>query len=92
MSEVEQQVLYLGRWVSRDHFKTFVYKRGEKHLAKSYQEFSQLISSGVWHVEPVPDLEIIEACASIQHDDNKIIGITHKKTKRAKKCPNPHKA
>lgn len=42
------QVEYLGRWVDRQHFTAFVYNQTEQRLAKSYDEFSKLISSGVW--------------------------------------------
>lgn len=49
----KKQVLYLGRWVDKDHFRAFVYKIGkEKKLAKSYDEFKELISSGIWFDSP----------------------------------------
>ncbi len=51
MAEVDKQVLYLGRWVSRSHFRAFVYNNSGSKLAESYKEFSDLISSGIWFVE-----------------------------------------
>lgn len=56
-TEVKKQIMYLGRWVDREHFRAFVYKTGgEKKLAGSYDEFKTLISSGVWFdsIENVP--------------------------------------
>lgn len=53
----ESQVLYLGRWVSKDHFRTFVYSKDGKKLAKSYDEYCQLISSGIWNAEPLKMIE-----------------------------------
>lgn len=76
----EEQVLYLSRWVSKAHFKAFVYKKDAKHLAKTYQEFSDLISSGVWQAQP----QIKE----LADTNEKVVGIT----KRVRKCPNPRKA
>lgn len=75
---VEAQVLYLGRWVSKEHFKAFVYKADDKKLANSYDEFSNLISSGLWRAEPV---------ASIEPETN-IVDI---KPKRGRKCPSQAK-
>jgi hypothetical protein len=45
---VDTQVLYLGRWVNRDHFACFVYKSTGERLVKSYDEFSDAIASGTW--------------------------------------------
>lgn len=42
------QVPYLDRWVDREHFCAFVYNDTEQRLAKSYDEFTNLISSGLW--------------------------------------------
>lgn len=47
----EEQVLYLGRWVPKRHFKAFVYNKSGQILANSYREFKQLISSGVWFAD-----------------------------------------
>ena len=49
--QIDSQVLYLGRWVSREHFKAFVYNSGGQKLMNNYQEFSEAISSGVWFAE-----------------------------------------
>ena len=47
---VSGQVLYNDRWVDKKHFRAFVYNGKEQKLANSYQEYSDLISSGVWFV------------------------------------------
>ena len=49
--KLEAQVLYLGRWVPRIHFRAFVFNGDEKKLVNSYEEFLQLTSSGIWHAE-----------------------------------------
>lgn len=47
--KAEEQFLYLGRWVDKKGFRAFVYnKQGEQKLADSYQEFENLIASGLW--------------------------------------------
>ncbi len=49
---VANQVNYLGRWVSKDHFRVHVHGAdGQKKLANSYDEFTNLIGTGNWHVE-----------------------------------------
>ena len=48
---IDKQVLYLGRWVSREHFCAFVYNRTGQKLMKNYEEFSNAISSGIWFAE-----------------------------------------
>lgn len=42
------QFEYLGRWVDKHNFRANVYNGKEKKLAKSYEEFIDLISSGLW--------------------------------------------
>lgn len=42
------QVLYQGRWVNREHFRVFVYNGEGQKLANSYDEYMNLISSGLW--------------------------------------------
>ena len=49
LSEAESpQVFYQSRWVNRDNFRVFVYSETEQKLVNSYQEYSDLIESGVW--------------------------------------------
>lgn len=43
------QFEYLGRWVSKKDFRAFVYNGKEQRLAASYQEFIDLIGSGLWY-------------------------------------------
>ena len=78
---LDKQILYDGRWVSREHFKAFVYNSEGQKLAKSYQEFSDLISSGVWQaVKPKP-------AESAPVEDN-VVSI---KAKRGRKCQSQRK-
>jgi len=49
-SEKGGQVEYKGRWVDKKHFCAFVYNDKEQKLAKTYDEFHTLISSGMWFV------------------------------------------
>lgn len=77
----DTQVLYLGRFVSREHFCAFVYNSTGQKLAKSYDEFSSLISSGVWFAEAkdIPALKPEQACEA----EEKVVPI---KAKRGNKC------
>ena len=51
------QVHYKGRLVSRSHFRVYVYnKEEEKKLAENYDEYSKLISSGLWFDEKPKDI------------------------------------
>lgn len=45
----EEQINFLGKWVSKEHFRTFVYnENGDAKLARNYQEYESLMSSGLW--------------------------------------------
>lgn len=44
----EGQVLYLNRWVDKSSFRAFVYNDSEQKLANSYNEFQELLASGLW--------------------------------------------
>jgi hypothetical protein len=84
MSQViDTQVLYQGRWVSKEHFCAFVYNSTGEKLAKSYKEFSDLISSGVWFATK-SDIPLTPS-NSMELEDEKVVEI---KTKRVKKCLN----
>jgi len=48
MIEHPNQFEYLGRWVDTKHFCAFVYSKDDQKLAKNYQEFTDLIGSGLW--------------------------------------------
>lgn len=42
------QVEYLGRWVDKDSFRTFVYNQEDQLLVKSWEEYQEVIASGLW--------------------------------------------
>lgn len=44
----EYQVEYLGRWIDPTYFSAFVYTKSSQKLVKSYQEYLDNISSGIW--------------------------------------------
>jgi len=47
--EDTRQVEYLGRWVSKQHFRAFVFNRtGGQKLANSWDEFQKLMATGLW--------------------------------------------
>jgi hypothetical protein len=81
MAEViDKQVLYQGRWVSRQHFAAFIYKKDGQRLVNNYDEFANLIASGLWYAEKkdIPELNKIEP-------ENNVVDI---KPKRVRKCRN----
>lgn len=43
-----EQVEYLGKWVSKEYFRAWVYNAAGKKLANSWDEFTRLIDSGEW--------------------------------------------
>lgn len=44
-----KQVIYLGRSIARDGFRTFIYgSNGVKKLVKSWDEFEAHMASGIW--------------------------------------------
>jgi hypothetical protein len=46
----ELQFQYMGRWVSKEHFRAFVYnEKGDQKLAESYNDYQNLIASGIWY-------------------------------------------
>ncbi len=83
---VERQVLYKGRWVSREHFRAFVFNKEGQKLAKSYHEFSNLISSGLWFQDKPVD-EPVASTKTIETEENNVIDI---KPKRGRKCRSQH--
>jgi hypothetical protein len=77
--QTDTQVLYLGRFVSREHFCAFVYNSTGQRLVKSYDEFSSLISSGVWFAEQ-KDVPVAN------EDPNNVDKVVRIKSKRGNKC------
>jgi len=46
------QVFYNNRWVSKINFAAFVYdKNNNQKLASTYEDFSQLLETGLWFSE-----------------------------------------
>lgn len=44
-----EDILYLGRWVSKDNFRVFVYDiKGNQKLANSYNDYQNLMANGLW--------------------------------------------
>lgn len=65
----KKQVMYLGRWVDKEHFRAFVYKSAkEMKLARSYDEFENLLATGVWFDSP--DAVPQDAVKSIRKSKN----------------------
>lgn len=77
MDKPDNQVLYNGRWIPKAHFRAFVYNSTERRLAKSYDEYSTMISSGAWFAEP-----------QLKSDENVV---SMKDAKRGKECRNQAK-
>ena len=46
--DIEPQVMYLGRWVKRNHFRVVVYSETAQKLVNSYDEYLKAIESGLW--------------------------------------------
>ena len=58
-NQSENQIMYLGRWVDKNTFRAFVYNDEGQKLANTYEEFKELIESGLWFTEkkkPEPPL------------------------------------
>ncbi len=91
---IESQVLYLGRWVSREHFRAFVYNENGQYLAKSYDEYSKLISSGLWQSEPYkkePETksqkeDVVEQSKSDEKKEQESNIVEIQPKKRGRKC------
>jgi hypothetical protein len=67
----KDQVLYLGRWVEKATFRTFVYNDKEQKLANSYHEFEELIASGLWFTEKPTDVLLVkEKKGKPKHESN----------------------
>lgn len=79
---IDTQVLYQGRWVSKEYFRAFVYNSTGQKLAKSYQEFSDLISSGAWFVNKSDIPNILTEAANTEESPN----VVQIKRKGNKKC------
>lgn len=80
MDKPDNQVLYNGRWIPKAHFRAFVYSKDERRLAKSYEEYSNMISSGTWFAEPMGHTN--------KNEENVV---SMKDAKRGNKCRNQAK-
>lgn len=60
ISPLKDKVLYLGRMVDKLTFRAFVYGLdGSQKLAKSWNEFQALVSSGLWFAQ-TPENRVVE--------------------------------
>jgi hypothetical protein len=86
--QTDTQVLYLGRFVSREHFCAFVYNSTGQRLVKSYDEFSSLISSGVWFAEQkdVPAAKVDKESDKLDKESDDVDKVVQLKSKRGNKC------
>lgn len=85
------QVLYKGKWVWKRFFRVFVYNKDGQKLAKSYDEFVDLITVGGWTEDPYvppPTPEEILAEMNEARLSPKIVDI---KSKRGRKCQSQRK-
>lgn len=48
----DDQVFYNGRWTPKSLFRTFVYNSTGQKLASTYNEYENMISSGLWFDTP----------------------------------------
>lgn len=79
----DTQVLYLGRWVSREHFCAFVYNTTGQKLVKSYDEFSSMISSGAWFAEPK---DVPSNLSNVDKESDEVDKVVQIQSKRRRKC------
>lgn len=48
-AKVISWVDFKGRLVDRDQFRAFIFNpKGERHLAESYDEYKEMVSTGLW--------------------------------------------
>lgn len=48
----DDQVLYNGRWVKKEHFRTFIYNESGQKLVNSWIEYESEIGTGEWFSRP----------------------------------------
>ena len=56
----EGQFIYCNRWVDKKHFRAYVYSKDAKKIANSYDEYLELIATGLWFDNP-PQTEVKNA-------------------------------
>jgi len=55
-NDLLDHALFQGKMVPKANFRTFVYsKKGDKRLANSWDEYQELVSSGIWSLEKPPE-------------------------------------
>lgn len=48
-SNVVQLIDFKGRMVDKNQFRAFIFNsKGERHLAETYDEYIEMVSSGLW--------------------------------------------
>lgn len=75
---IDTQVLYLGRWVPREHFRAYVYSDKGKKLIESYEEYISAIASGEYFSES--DL--------VPYSGEKVVQMRQKKRRKGDKGGN----
>jgi len=72
---LDTQVLYLGRWTPREHFRTYVYSDKGQKLCESYDVYVSAIAGGEWYSQP--DL--------VPYAGEKVVPIQQQSIKKSKK-------
>lgn len=77
-------VLYQGRLVEKKEFRAFVYSReGNTKLAESWEDFLNLIATGIWYAS-IEDAEKIEFLAtSVRKREEIPFKVSNKKRRNA---------
>lgn len=61
MNQAADQVMYLGRWVSKNNFRVMVYnKLNEQKLVNSHDEFTKVLASNEWFAEKPSTVLIVK--------------------------------
>lgn len=64
----DDDILYQGRWVPREHFRVFVYSHTDEKLVNTHEEFVNAIATGVWFEKPPEPVAAVEEKAKKKGD------------------------
>lgn len=76
--DIDKQVLYNGRWVDKEHFAVFVFNSTGQKLVKTYDEYQDLITSGVWFSSKEDLVQHNEEAAKIADNEDNIVAMKPK--------------